>query len=77
MMPLVLLSGMTTPIANMPVVMQWFTMIDPARYGIHMVHRVYLEGVGLQAVLADILPLLAIAAVTLPTAAWLFRHRLT
>lgn len=76
MMPLVLLSGMTTPIANMPVVMQWFTMIDPARYGIHMVQRVYLEGVGLRAVLGDILPLLGIAAATLPTSAWLFRHRL-
>lgn len=76
MMPLVLLSGMTTPIANMPAVMQWLTAIDPARYAIHMVQRVYLEGVGLGTVLGDILPLLAIAAVTLPLAAWLFRNRL-
>jgi ABC-2 type transport system permease protein len=76
MMPLVLLSGMTTPIANMPVVMQWLTAIDPARYAIHMVQRVYLEGVGLGTVLGDILPLLAIATVTLPLSAWLFRHRL-
>ncbi|NID14725.1 ABC transporter permease [Luteibacter yeojuensis] len=76
MMPLVLLSGMTTPIANMPVAMQWLTAIDPARYAIHMVQRVYLEGVGLGTVLGDILPLLGIASVTLPLAAWLFRNRL-
>lgn len=76
MMPLVLLSGMTTPIANMPEAMQWFTTINPARYAIHMVQRVYLEGVGLGTVVGDIVPLLFIAAVTLPLSAWLFRHRL-
>jgi ABC-2 type transport system permease protein len=76
MMPLVLLSGMTTPIANMPVAMQWLTTINPARYAIHLVQRVYLEGVGLGTVIADIVPLLIIAAVTLPFSAWLFRHRL-
>lgn len=76
MMPLVLLSGMTTPIANMPAPMQWLTVINPARYAIDMVHRVYLEGASLGAVLGDILPLLTIALVTLPLAAWLFRNRL-
>jgi ABC-2 type transport system permease protein len=76
MMPLVLLSGMTTPIANMPVAMQWLTAVDPARYAIHMVQRVYLEGAGLGTVLGDIFPLLGIAAATLPLAAWLFRNRL-
>ena len=41
-----------------------------------LVQRVYLEGVGLSAVWLDLLPLLFIAAITLPLAAWLFRHRL-
>jgi len=67
---------MTTPIANMPAAMQWLTVINPARYAIHLVQRVYLEGVGLGTVVGDIVPLLIIATVTLPFSAWLFRHRL-
>jgi ABC-2 type transport system permease protein len=41
------------------------------------VRRVYLEGVGLRVVALDLLPLVIIAAITLPLAAWLFRNRLT
>lgn len=76
MMPLMLLSGLATPVENMPEAMQWLTSVNPLRYAIHLVHRVYLEGVGLETVMGDIVPLLLIAAVTLPFAAWLFRHRL-
>ena len=77
LMPMMLLSGLTTPIATMPRVLQIATLVNPLRFGIDCVRRVYLEGVGLATVLPDILPLLLIAAVTLPTAAWLFRHRMT
>ncbi|HEY9064165.1 MAG TPA: ABC transporter permease [Burkholderiaceae bacterium] len=76
MMPLVLLSGLTTPIANMPEALQTATLANPLRYAIDLVRRVYLEGVGLATVVPDLIPLAIIAAVTLPTAAWLFRHRL-
>ncbi len=76
MMPLMLLSGLATPVDNMPRAMQWLTAVNPLRYAIHLVQRVYLEGVGLGTVMGDIIPLLIIAAVTLPSAAWLFRHRL-
>ena len=76
MMPLVLLSGLTTPVANMPKAMQLLTSVNPLRYAIDLVHRVYLEGVGLGAVVGDIIPLLIISALTLPLAGWLFRNRL-
>ena len=76
LMPMMLLSGLTTPVASMPRVLQVATLINPVRFGIDLVRRVYLEGAGLVTVLPDLLPLLLIAAVTLPTAAWLFRHRL-
>ncbi len=76
LMPMMLLSGLTTPVASMPHVLQVATLVNPMRYGIDLVRRVYLEGVGLGTALPDILPLLLIAAVTLPAAAWLFRHRL-
>jgi ABC-2 type transport system permease protein len=76
LMPLMLLSGLTSPIANMPQAVQYLTLIDPLRYAIQLVQRVYLEGVGITWVLNDIWPLIVIGGVTLPVAAWLFRHRL-
>jgi ABC-2 type transport system permease protein len=76
LMPMVLLSGFTSPIRNMPTLMQYVTLVDPLRYGVEMVQRMYLEGVSLGWVINDLWPLLIIAGVTLPSAAWLFRHRL-
>ena len=76
LMPMMLLSGLTTPVAAMPRVLQIATMVNPLRYGIDLVRRVYLGGVGPSAVIPDLVPLLLIAAATLPAAAWLFRNRL-
>ena len=75
-MPLVLLSGIATPVRNMPQAMQWLTMINPLRFAVDMIQRIYLEGVGLGDLVHDIVPLLLIAFATLPVAAWLFRNRL-
>ena len=74
--PLMLLSGLLTPVRNMSYVLQIATYVNPLRFGIDLVRRVYLEGAGLGDVALDFVPLLAVAAVTLPLAAWLFRNRL-
>ncbi len=76
LMPMMLLSGLITPVGNMPEILQIATYANPLRFGIDMVRRIYLEGAGLRILLPDFLPLLAIAAVSLPAAAWLFRNRL-
>jgi ABC-2 type transport system permease protein len=76
-MPFSLLSGLTTPISSMPESLQYLTYINPLRYAINIAHRVYLEGAGLRLLLPELWPLAVIAAVTLPIASWLFRHRLT
>jgi ABC-2 type transport system permease protein len=76
-MPFTLLSGLTTPLSSMPKVLQDITLVNPLRYAIDIVQRVYLEGAGLSLLLAELWPLAAIAAVTLAAAAWMFRHRLT
>ena len=76
-MPLMLLSGLMTPVANMPKLLQVATYANPLRFGIDLVRRVYLEGAGLQEVGFNFIPMLAVAAITLPLAAWLFRNRLT
>jgi ABC-2 type transport system permease protein len=76
LMPFILLSGFATPIANMPEVFQAITFINPLRYAIDIARRVYLEGAGFGPILPDLWPLVVIAALTLPVAAWMFRNRL-
>jgi ABC-2 type transport system permease protein len=76
-MPFSLLSGLTTPLRNMPVVLQYFTAINPLRYAIDIARRVYLEGAGLSLLTADLWPLAVIAAITLSAASWMFGHRIT
>ena len=73
MMPFALLSGLTTPLSNMPEIFQDFTFLNPLRYAIDIAHRVYLEGAGLGQLVPDLWPMGIIAAVTLSSAAWLFR----
>jgi ABC-2 type transport system permease protein len=77
LMPFTLLSGLTTPIRNMPEVLQAFTLINPLRYAIDIAHRVYLEGATFVELLPELGPLMLIAAVTLPAAAYFFRKRIT
>jgi ABC-2 type transport system permease protein len=76
LMPMMLLSGLTSAISNMPKTMQYITLVNPLRYAIEMVQRIYLEGAGIVYLFNDMWPLVVIASVTLPTAVWLFRHRL-
>lgn len=75
-MPLMLLSGLLTPVRNMPEVLQVVTYANPLRFGVDLVRRVYLEGATFTDVAFNFVPLLAVTAVTLPFAAWLFRNRL-
>jgi len=76
-MPLMLLSGLLTPVRNMPEALQIATYANPLRFGMDIVRRVYLEGAGLREVAHDFLPMLCTAALTLPASAWLFRNRLS
>jgi pyoluteorin transport system permease protein len=74
-MPFALLSGLTTPVSDMPEVFQYFTLINPLRYAITIAQRVYLEGVGVDRLLPDLWPMMLIAAATLGSATWMFRNR--
>ncbi|MGO9813827.1 MAG: ABC transporter permease [Isosphaeraceae bacterium] len=77
MMPFALLSGLTTPLSTMPTVLRESTRVNPLRYAIDIAERVYLEGAGLDLLVPDLWPLALIAIVTLASASWLFRHRVT
>ena len=76
LLPIMLLSGMATPVRNMPTVLQYFTYINPMRFAIDGVRRVYIEGASLSMIAYDFIPMLIVAAVTMPLAAWMFRHKL-
>ena len=77
LMPFMLLSGLTTPVSNMPESLQYVTLLNPLRHAITLVQRVYLEGATLEVVWAYIAPLLAIGVVTLTGATMMFRYRLS
>jgi ABC-2 type transport system permease protein len=77
MMPFALLSGLATPVSNMPEVLQDFTRVNPLRYAIEIAERVYLEGAGLDLLIPDLWPLAVMALVTLSVASWMFRNRIT
>ena len=74
--PAVILSGFTTPIANMPEVVQWLTVVDPLRYFLVIVRGVTLEGDGFALLFDQFWPMVIIAMVCLAAAGWLFRHRM-
>lgn len=76
MVPAVLLSGFATPVENIHPVIRWISDIDPLRYMVAVSRMVFLEDPRPEVVVPYVLPLVPIAAFTLVSAAWLFRHRL-
>lgn len=73
--PAILLSGFATPIENMPDWLQTFTMINPLRHFLVIVRGIFLKAMPAGEVIANIVPLIAIAVFTLTVAALLFRSR--
>jgi ABC-2 type transport system permease protein len=52
--PFFILSGFAFPIAAMPQVLQWFTLINPLRYFLVVIRSVFLKGVGLGVLWPDL-----------------------
>ena len=76
MVPAIILSGFTTPIANMPVVVQKITLLDPLRYFMVVIRGVFLENTPFYLLVDQYWPMAIIGFVSLSVAAWLFRHRI-
>ena len=76
MVPAVILSGFATPIANMPEAVQALTWVDPLRYFLVVLRKLFLEGADLALLLPQLWPMALIALFTLTLATWLFRHRM-
>ena len=46
LVPMVMLSGFATPISSMPEIFQDLTLLNPMRYGLELIQRIFLEGSG-------------------------------
>lgn len=75
--PAVLLSGFMSPVENMPHWVQTLTLINPLRHFLVVAQGVFLKDLPAVEVARNTLPLILIAAVTLPAAAWLFRKKMS
>jgi ABC-2 type transport system permease protein len=75
-MPSMLLSGFMFPIANMPVVVQWLTYLNPMRYFLVIIRGIFLKGVGFDVLWPQLLALAIIGAVTLGLASRRFQKTL-
>ena len=60
----------------MPRVVQMITLVDPLRYFLVILRKVFLEGAGFGLLLDQFWPMAVIGAATLTLAGWLFRHRM-
>jgi len=60
-LPAYLLSGFIYSIQNMPKVIQWISVIVPARYFVKILNGIFLKGVGVQFLWGEIAMLLAYA----------------
>ncbi|MBU0946396.1 MAG: ABC transporter permease [Proteobacteria bacterium] len=74
--PAVLLSGFMFPIANMPVVVQWLTYLNPLRYFLVIIRGIFLKGVGPEILWPQMLALLVMGLTTLWMASSRFKKTL-
>lgn len=65
--PFFILSGFAFPIAAMPKLLQWFTVINPLRYFLVVIRAIFLKGVGLTVLWPDLaaMGLLALGMLTI------------
>jgi ABC-2 type transport system permease protein len=75
-LPAFLLSGFLFAIRNMPLPLQLVTYLVPARYFMEVLRRIYLKGVGLEVLAAEILLLLLFGAALIVIATSRFQKRL-
>lgn len=76
MMPTMILSGMIFPIESMPLILQWFSHIVPARWYISAVKKIMIQGVPILYASKELLIMLGMIAVLLMASLKKFKVRL-
>ncbi|MBN2135743.1 MAG: ABC transporter permease [Acidobacteria bacterium] len=75
-LPSIFFSGFVFPISNMPIFLQWLSMIVPARYFMNIVRTIYLKGTGLTTFWLDLVMLSLLAILLLLLSAKKFKKSL-
>jgi len=75
-LPAMLLSGFMFPVASMPVVFQYITLLNPIRHFLEIVRGVFLRGAGLEMLWPQFLALALLATALLTAASRRFRKRM-
>lgn len=76
LVPAIILSGFTTPIANMPIWVQKLTYLNPMRYFMIILRGVFLQGMSFRLLTDQFWPLAVIGLSAMTLSAWLFRRRI-
>ncbi|MGE5548434.1 MAG: ABC transporter permease [Solirubrobacterales bacterium] len=63
--PVFILSGFAFPIAAMPEILQWLTLLNPLRYFLVIIRAIFLKGVGLGALWPELAAMTALAVALL------------
>jgi ABC-2 type transport system permease protein len=75
-LPSMFLSGFFFPIAAMPQVLQWVSVLVPLKYFMIIIKAIVLKGAGLQLLMPEVVALVIFALVTMVIAVSRFRKRL-
>ncbi len=75
-LPFFMLSGFVFPVANMPVVVQWLTFLNPLKYFLIIIRGIFLKGVGIETMWPQFVGLLVLGCVVFWGAVRRFRKRL-
>jgi len=75
-LPALLLSGFIFPIANMPEVFQWLTLLNPLRYFLEIIRGIFLKGIGASILWPQMAALSILGVATLGLASRRFRKTL-
>lgn len=73
--PTFMLSGFVFPIRNMPVLVQWFTYLNPLRYFIEIVRGIFLKGTGVSILWPQMAALLVYGVTVMGLSTLRFRKR--
>jgi len=75
-MPAMLISGYLFPIANMPTVVQYLSLLNPLRHFLVIARGIFLKGIGIEILWPHMLGLLGLGIALLTLSAARFRTRL-
>jgi ABC-2 type transport system permease protein len=75
-LPFFMLSGFVFPIANMPVVVQWLSHLNPLRYFLVIIRGIFLKGTGMAVLWPQFVALAVLGSVVFTLAVMRFRKRL-